>query len=141
MMDIVLLIIGIIIIILLVVLILRTGKEQPISFPSLDGVKSQRDVMQKDNRDSQSALRQEVSASMKENISFLSQQLTVNQKQASDEQIRMSRNQREQLDKNLNQQFVHSLVPPQIFWKLHLHAPTESTDASKPINEFHVSSS
>ena len=98
MMDIVLLIIGIIIIILLVVLILRTGKEQPISFPSLDGVKSQLDVMQKDNRDSQSALRQEVSASMKENISFLSQQLTVNQKQASDEQIRMSRNQREQLD-------------------------------------------
>ena len=98
MMDIVLLIIGIIIIILLVVLILRTGKEQPISFPSRDAVKSQLDVMQKDNRDSQSALRQEVSASMKENISFLSQQLTVNQKQASDEQIRMSRNQREQLD-------------------------------------------
>ena len=97
-MDIILLIIGIIIIILLVLLILRTGKQQEISFPDLDGVKSQLDVIQKDNRDSQSALRQEVSASMKENISFLSQQLIVNQKQASDEQIRMSKTQREQID-------------------------------------------
>ena len=98
MMDIVLLIIGIIIIILLVVLILRTGKENQVSFPSLDGVKSQLDVIQKDNRDSQSALRQEVSASIKENMSFLSRQVTENQKQASDEQIKMSKSQREQLD-------------------------------------------
>ena len=97
-MDIVLLIIGIIIIILLVVVIMKLGKPQEISLPDLDGMKSQLDVMQKDNRESQSALRQEVSASIKENMSFLSQQVTVNQKQASDEQIRMSKNQREQLD-------------------------------------------
>ena len=97
-MDIVLLIIGIIIIVLLVFLIFRTGKTQEISLPNIDGIKSQLDVMQKDSRDSQSALRQEVSSSMKENMSFLAQQVTENQKRAGEEQAKFAKIQREQLE-------------------------------------------
>ena len=96
-MDIVLLITGIVIIILLVVLIIRTGRSQEISLPDFDGMKSQLDVMQKDNRDSQSALRQEVSASIKDNMSFLTQHVTANQKQASEQLDIIGSSQREEL--------------------------------------------
>ena len=96
-MDIVLLIIGIIIIVLLVFLIFRTGKTQEISLPNIDGIKSQLDVIQKDNRDSQSTLRQEVSASIKDNMSFFGQQMTQNQAQASKQLDIIGSSQREEL--------------------------------------------
>lgn len=104
-MDIVLLITSIIIIVLLVIVIvmMKTGSEQKeISFPSLDNVKTQLESMQKDNRDSQAELRREVSASLKENMSFLSEQVTQGQSRAGDEQTKqiaaMANSQRQQLD-------------------------------------------
>ena len=106
-MDIVLLIVGIIIVVLLVVVIVMMTKMgnnnvNEISFPSLDGVKEQLESMQKDNRDSQSELRREMSASMKENMSFLSEQVTQAQNRSGDEQSKqltaMGNAQRQQLD-------------------------------------------
>ncbi len=107
-MDIALLIIGIIIIALLVVVIMKLGKPQDISLPDIDGMKSQLEVMQKDNRDSQSALRQEVSASIKENMTFLSGQVTQNQEQASKQLDIIGSSQREEL-KSMSRNITNQL--------------------------------
>jgi len=99
-MDIALLIIGIIIIILIVILILKSGNTNTddIKIPDLDLIKSQLEMMQKENRDSQSSLRQEVSSNIKDNITLLNSQLTAGQERSGNEQVKLAKAQREQLE-------------------------------------------
>ncbi len=98
-MDIALLIIGIIIIIMLAFAIIKTGKSQTNDIkPEIEHLKSQLEMLQKENRDSQSSLRQEVSSSIKDNMTFLSSQLTAGQERSGNEQIKLAKTQREQLE-------------------------------------------
>ena len=80
-MDIALLIIGIIIIILIVILILKSGNTNTddIKIPDLDLIKSQLEMMQKENRDSQSYLRRQISR-------IISHSLTVSLRQVRNAQ-------------------------------------------------------
>lgn len=103
-MDAVLLVLGIVIVVMLgiVIALLMKNNGREISFPSLDGMETRLESMQKDNRDSQAELRREVSASLKENMSFLSEQVMQGQSRTGDEQSRqiaaMANSQRQQLD-------------------------------------------
>lgn len=98
-MDIALLIVGIIIIVLLVFLIVRTGASQKADIkPEMDSIRSYLEMIQKENRDSQSSLRQEVSSSIKDNMTAFGSQLTAGQERSGNEQIKLAKAQREQLE-------------------------------------------
>ncbi len=81
----------IIVLLVIVIMMMKSHTDTKIDFPSLDGMKAQMESMQKDNREAQSDLRKEISASLKDNMHFL-----------SDEQSRqitaMANSQRQQLD-------------------------------------------
>ena len=98
-MDIALLIVGIIIIVLLIFLIVRTGASQKTDIkPEMDSIRSYLEMIQKENRDSQSSLRQEVSSSIKDNMTAFGSQLTAGQERSGNEQIKLAKAQREQLE-------------------------------------------
>ncbi len=98
-MDIALLIIEIIIIILLVFMIIKNGKPENTNLSSeINYLKSQLEMIQKENRDSQSSLRQEISSNIKDNITLLNSQLTAGQERSGNEQVKLAKAQREQLE-------------------------------------------